>query len=273
MYKLLLCSEEDQASVNIRDSLIASAEWEDDGEFLYHDNFAMMTIPDIHIFAECIDNSAKKSGIDASEIIFLSRHKAASRIPTLTVHPIGNFNKAEFGGRDRTLVKASPATMTGLLRSLSAKDQKHFQVSFEVTHHGPFVSIPATFIEIGSDESQWSDKHAARMIADSILEMEKNDHETAVGIGGGHYAPRFTEVAIGYKVNFGHMIPEYAFKDADEGGLVRMISDSAEKSGTKLVYVHRNSMKGDVQKRVMCAIDACGLERISSADLDAVSEN
>jgi len=270
VYRLLLCSEEDIASVNIRDSLIASGGWEDDGRFLYRGDLAMMTIPDIHIFAENVDRRAEDSGINVSEMIFMSRHKAASKIPTLTAHPIGNFNNADFGGTDRTLVKASPATMTGLLRSLSSKDAKHFQVSFEVTHHGPFVSCPATFIEIGSDESQWADKHAAKLIADSILEIKGNDLPTAVGIGGGHYAPRFTEVAIGFEINFGHMIPEYAFKDAGEDDLIRMISDSAKESGTKLVYVHRKSMKGDVHRRVKSAIDACGLETISSSGLDVI---
>ena len=270
MYRLLLCSEEDIASVNIHDSLLASAGWEDDGKFLYRGDLALMSISDIHIFAENVDERAKDLGIDACEMIFLSRHKAASRIPTLTVHPIGNFNKADFGGKDRTLVKSSPKTMTDLLRSLASKDAKHFQVSFEVTHHGPFVSIPATFIEIGSDESQWADKHAAKLIADSILETKGNGFPTAAGIGGGHYAPRFTEIATAFQINFGHMIPEYAFKDANEDDLIRMIADSAEKSDTKLVYVHRKSMKGDVHRRVKDAIDVCGLETIRSSDLEII---
>jgi len=160
--------------------------------------------------------------------------------------------------------------MTGLLRSLSSKDARHFQVSFEVTHHGPFVNVPATFVEIGSDGPQWTNKHAAKIIADSILETEANEFATAVGIGGGHYAPRFTEIATRFEINFGHMIPEYAFKDASEDNMIRMISDSAKESGTKLVYVHKKSMKGDVHRRVKDAIDACDLEPIRSADLDII---
>ncbi|MDR0778242.1 MAG: D-aminoacyl-tRNA deacylase [Methanomassiliicoccaceae archaeon] len=271
--KLLICSTEDVASVNIRDALIGTKQWEDDGDLLYHDDMVIMTIPDIHIRAENIDDEAKKKGIYADEMIFLSRHKAASAIPTLTVHPIGNFHNADLGGMPRTLVKASPATMTGLLRSLAAGDTKHYQVSFEVTHHGPYVNIPATFIEIGSDEKQWNNKDAAQMIADAIYGCEEKDHTTAIGIGGGHYAPRFTEVAKDHEINFGHMIPEYAFRDSDNDDLIRMLTVSAENSDTKLVYIHKKSMKSEMLRRVKDAIDSCSLEMISTSSLNEITES
>ncbi|MCL1984791.1 MAG: D-aminoacyl-tRNA deacylase [Methanomassiliicoccaceae archaeon] len=269
--KLLLCSEEDIASVNIRDALTSSVKWEDDGNFLFYDDMMMMSIPGIHIRAENIDKIAEQKGSDAKEMIFLSRHKAASAIPTLTVHPIGNYHKAEFGGLSETLVKASPAVMTGLLRSLTAMDTAHYQVSFEVTHHGPFVSIPATFIEIGSDETQWGNKEAAKMLAAAILDHEENGYVKAIGIGGGHYAPRFTEVVSSYKINFGHMIPEYAFKDSDDDDLIRMITDAASATDTRSVYIHKRSMKGETARRVMNTVLSCGLEPISSSDLEPIN--
>jgi D-aminoacyl-tRNA deacylase len=264
--KLLICSEEDTASVNIREALLSSGKWEDDGIASYRDDMVMMSIPEIHIRAENVDIEAEKKGIHADEMIFLSRHKAASGIPTLTVHPIGNFHNADLGGKARTLVKASPATMTGLLRSLASADTENYKVSFEVTHHGPYADIPATFIEIGSDTEQWTDKDAARMIAAAICAFDEDDNITAIGIGGGHYAPRFTEVALGHEINFGHMIPEYAFRDSNEEDMRRILTMSAENSGTKLVYVHKKSMKSGSLKRVKEAIDACGLEMISSSD-------
>jgi len=266
MCKLLLCSEEDPASVNIRNALISSGGWEDDGNFLYRGNMTMMSIPGIHIRAENVDDIARKKGADVEEMIFLSRHKAASAIPTLTVHPIGNFHNADLGGRSWTLVRSSPGTMSGLLRSLSSADTGIFQVSFEVTHHGPWVSVPSTFIEIGSDESQWGNREAAKMIADAVLNYEENDLEPVIGIGGGHYAPRFTELAADRGFNFGHMIPEYAFKESDEEDLMRMIKDSAACSGTKLAYVHKRSMKAETARRVMNAVSSCGLEPLTSSD-------
>ncbi|MDR0334418.1 MAG: D-aminoacyl-tRNA deacylase [Methanomassiliicoccaceae archaeon] len=269
-HRLLLCSEPDIASVNIRDALIAAAKWESDGKFLYRGDMTMMTVPDIHIYADNADRDAKDAGIDADEMIFLSRHRAASGIPTLTVHPIGNFHGADLGGRPGTLVNASPGTMTDILRNLLSTDTGPFKVSFEVTHHGPFVSIPATFVEIGSDETQWGNKEAAGMLADAVLKLGDNDHENAIGIGGGHYAPRFTEVAQKYRLNIGHMIPEYAFKGSDDDDLIRMITESAEKSFTKMAYVHKRSMKAETARRVLNAVASCNLEAISSEDLDVI---
>ncbi|MCL2786526.1 MAG: D-aminoacyl-tRNA deacylase [Methanomassiliicoccaceae archaeon] len=267
MFKLLLCSEEDTASVNIRDALTAHGGWEDDGNFLYRGDMVMMSVKEMHIRAENIDERAKGAGLDVKEMIFLSRHKAASGIPTLTVHPIGNFHNADLGGRPRTLVKASPRTMSGLLRSLTSSDTGIFQTSFEVTHHGPWVSVPSTFIEIGSDEPQWNNKDAARIIASAILGAEENNGATAIGIGGGHYAPRFTEVAVNNGLNFGHMMPEYAFRDSDEEDLMRMIRESAIASDTKLAYVHKRSMKGEMARRVIDAVTSCGLEPLTSSSI------
>ncbi|MCL2142719.1 MAG: D-aminoacyl-tRNA deacylase [Methanomassiliicoccaceae archaeon] len=270
--RLFICSAADSASVNIRDALIASAEWDDTDGILYHDDTAMITIPEMHIYADNVDDIAVKKGVDAEEMIFLSRHRSSSGIPTLTVHPIGNFHDADLGGRPRTLVKAAPRTMTGILKGLASSDTKGFGVSFEVTHHGPWVNVPSAFVEIGSDETQWNNRAAANIIADALLNKEDNDHISAIGIGGGHYAPRFTEVALKYKVNIGHMIPEYAFANSDDEDVARMVREAAEKSCTKTAYVHKRSMKGAVAKRITDVVISCGLETISSADLDVIRE-
>ncbi|MCL2712122.1 MAG: D-aminoacyl-tRNA deacylase [Methanomassiliicoccaceae archaeon] len=261
-YKLLLCSAADTASVNIKDSLIRTKEWEPEGELLFSDDIVIMTIPEMHIYAENVETKVKEAGIDAKEIIFLSRHRSSSGIPTLTVHPIGNFNDAELGGRPRTLTKASPATMTAMLRMMMTSNISSFQASFEVTHHGPYVGIPATFIEIGSSEAQWNNTEAADIIADSILNCEEKNFPSVIGIGGGHYAPRFTEVAATYEINFGHMIPEYAYKDVNNEELARIIDDAAKNSCTKLAYIHKRSMKSDTARRVTDAVTSCNIEVI-----------
>ncbi|MDD1748219.1 MAG: D-aminoacyl-tRNA deacylase, partial [Methanomassiliicoccales archaeon] len=94
-------------------------------------------------------------------MVFLSRHKAASGIPTLTAHPIGNFSKADFGGRPGTLVRSSPDMMTSTLRELQRNAAGlGFGVSFEVTHHGPYLEAPTMYIEIGSSEENWGNKDA-----------------------------------------------------------------------------------------------------------------
>lgn len=274
MRRLLICSIPDVASVNIRDSLMSLKKWEDigsDGRNSYHANGddVIMTIPGLHISTESPDAEAEAFGIKADEVIFMSKHKAASAIPTLTVHPIGNHGNADFGGRPKELVKASPASMTEALRKMNERGLDGFEISFEVTHHGPWSDRPTFFIEIGSDESMWGNMDAARLLAETIAVEGENDHPTAVGIGGGHYAPRFTEIATRFKLNFGHMVPNYALTGSDDD--IGTITRAASASGTKLIYIHRKSMKGSERSRLEDMISSEGFEIISSKDLDPIS--
>jgi D-aminoacyl-tRNA deacylase len=98
----------------------------------------------------------------------------------------------------------------------------------------------------------------------------ENEYENAIGIGGGHYAPRFTEVVQKYKINMGHMIPEYAFADSDDDDLIRMIKEAAFNSFTKNVYVHKRSMRSETYRRIINAVSSCGLEAIGSDDLELI---
>jgi len=274
--KVLLCSEADNASVNIRDRLLELVDWTETGEFddrpvLNHDDMAIVTIQPLHIHAEEIDRRIRdKLGIEPEAIIFLSRHRAASGIPTLTVHPIGNHRSADFGGRERTLVPASPHLMTALLRRLmeEARDLP-FEVSFEVTHHGPYLNIPSIFIEIGSDESMWDDQEAAMAIARTILNVQVEDrYPIVIGLGGGHYAPRFTEAAMARKVSVGHMIPSYAMKGAETHEIQEMIERATEASGATMVYIHKKSMKRSEATSMREMLMEAGLEVVDSKDLE-----
>lgn len=278
MSRLLICSRSDVSSVNMRECLMRIRKWDDissDGknEFMQSGDMVMMTIPDLHIYAESVDDEARKFGVDIDDVVFMSRHKAASAIPTLTVHPIGNYNNADFGGRSGTLVKASPELMSDSLRILSKMDTGEFKVSYEVTHHGPWLDVPTFFIEIGSDETMWGNMKAAEMLAHVIDTAEKNDFPNAVGIGGGHYAPRFSEIVNAYEVNFGHMIPGYAFPDADDDGLLRMVRLASDATNTKMMYLHRKSMKGSEATRISALLESEGYEMVSSKDFEQIIEN
>ena len=103
--------------------------------------------------------------------------------------------------------------------------------------------------------------------------MEPNDYETAVGVGGGHYAPRFTEVALGFGINFGHMVPNYQIEGSTDEELVRMVKDACAASCTDLVYMHRKSLKKPEEKRISELIASAGFELISSSDLEPINGN
>ena len=276
MSRLIVCYEGDLPSYNMKQELLGMKGWEDMGtdgtdSYLACGDDVLMTIDRMHVHAEDVDRKAEGFGVKVDEMVVLSRHSSASGKPTLTVHPIGNYKSNEMGGKAETLVKATPHLMTSALRRISQinKDPA-YSVSFEVTHHGPYVSVPTMYIEIGSDESHWGDKVAAKVLVDSLMSAEKEDYPVVVGVGGGHYAPRFTDLALGMRVDVGHMVPNYQITDSSDEDVSRMISSAVKASDTDLVYVHRNSMKGPEERRVNAIIDSLGLQRVSSKDLDSM---
>ena len=279
MIRLFVCSEGDIPSLNMKDQLLLKREWEDigsiDGErFLINGDNAMMITPHFHIRTDDVDVRAKAAGIDVDEVIFMSRHSATSGEAALTVHPIGNYGENRYGGKEKTLVRSTPSSMTDALRKIvSYNDMPEFKVCFEVTHHGPWLDKPTFFIEIGSDERNWGNIRAADILSDTLLNIECRDYLRAVGVAGGHYAPRFTEVALEYEIDFGHMLPNYHLEGKEDEEIIRMVTDACEATDTKVVYLHRKSLKKPEERRMSELISSSGLEIVSSSDLNTISEN
>ena len=279
MSRLLICSEPDLPSVNMRKALLSRGGWEDAGSegtctFLAKGDTYMLSTPDLHIYADGLDGVAEAHGISVGETVFMSRHSSSTGEPAMTVHPIGNYHENRFGGRERALVKSAPALMTDALRRIHASNvMPEFMVCFEVTHHGPWTETPTFFIEIGSDERNWGNLQAAEVLAQSLCEMEAADYPTVVGIGGGHYAPRFTEVALGWKVNFGHMIPNYQLDGQDDGDIIRMVGEACTASSTDSVYIHRNAMKKAEERRIRELLNSSGYDVVTSADFEPLNGN
>lgn len=277
MCRLLVCSPSDLPSANMRRSLLSSVKWEDLGSDgvntfeAYGDN-VIMTIADKHLAHDFPEEDAERFGLKVDHVVFMSKHAAKSGVPALTVHPIGNYHENQYGGRPEWLTPASPALMSDALRCiLSFNDIEGCQTCFEVTHHGPCSNKPTFFIEVGSDETHWGDTHAADIQARVILSMEPHDeYPTVIGVGGGHYTPRFTEVCQKFKVNFGHMLPNYQMQDRDDEDIIRMMRQAAEATGTGLVYLHRKSMKRPEERRISSLITSAGLEQVSSQDLEPI---
>ena len=83
---------------------------------------------------------------------------------------------------------------------------KDFDLSLEVTHHGPTVNVPCLFIEVGSTEATWGHEGASRVLANIMREGLLHAPEGAwdeakhagelvlVTLGGGHYAPEQTNL-------------------------------------------------------------------------------
>ncbi len=274
----MVCSLSDPASVNIKERLLEMAGWREGSEFMGSstfllEDFLLVNINNLHLWVDNIDRKVEADlGVKPDSVIFLSRHKAASGTHSLTVHPIGNYGKAEFGGKDRTLVPSSPDLMTSLLRQLKNEaSDLDFEVAFEVTHHGPYLETPTLFIEIGSSEETWGSERAAEALASSLLKVEVLEAPRVIGIGGGHYAPRFTEVCLTKKVSFGHMVPNYALDLGNEAGTKESFRMALEKTGTKRAYLHRKSMKKSEVTRLSQILWEIGAEVVDSSELDDLS--
>ncbi|MCK4758252.1 MAG: transposase [Thermoplasmata archaeon] len=274
--KLILTSKEDIASMNIREEFLGMRDWQEAGTFDGNPvhrtgGFTMILIDDIHLYYDDLDRKVKDElGIEPDVIIVASRHRSESKLRTLTVHPLGNYSSADYGGRPGTLVPSAPREMTHALVTLARNARElDFKISFEATHHGPYNGSPLFFIEIGSDESAWPEKEPATAIAKTILsldsELATGDDIVAMGIGGGHYMPRMSDVALEHKISFGHMVPGYATDSLDEA----MIEQIMEKTpGVEGVYFHRKALSKPRLRELKAICEELGLEILSSKEME-----
>lgn len=170
----------------------------------------------------------------AKLVIFISRHSSKSGMPTLSVHTPGNFGDAQLGGVPRKLSVSPASAMKAALMELKrARDEMDlpYKVSYECTHHGPSLDLPAMFVELGSSPEQWSDTKAAEAVARGAMAAAENEtcYPAALGIGGQHYNEKFTHIALTSDVAFGHMIPKYALHEIDEYVLKQCIERTVER--------------------------------------------
>jgi D-aminoacyl-tRNA deacylase len=88
----------------------------------------------------------------------------------------------------------------------------------------------------------------------------------AVGVGGGHYVPRITDVAREKIVAFGHMLPSYALEQGWSPETLRLMLDATP--GAKLVYFHKKAVKTPILREMEAWFRQNGVEPVSSKDID-----
>ncbi|MFA6065002.1 MAG: D-aminoacyl-tRNA deacylase [archaeon] len=177
---------------------------------------------------------AKLNKIKEEHVVFLSRHQSESGTKSLTVHMVGNYGDAKYGGKGRELCGALPRIGANYLRALNEKNtssglaKQGFVVTMEVTHHGPFTNKNSLFIEIGSCPIDWKNELAAKIIAETIISetFKENKDKVVIGIGGGHYAPDFTKLELRQKYSFGHICPKHMLGELNKELLKQMIFKS-----------------------------------------------
>ncbi len=216
----------------------------------------LIVIDTLHIHAQWIEER-----YPSDLYIFASKHSAQKHVKTLSVHTTGNFGDALYGGYARTLSKAPALHMLKALKTLKEiRDERDlpYDVTYEVTHHGPTLNTPVMFVESGSTEEEWKDEKALEAVAEAIvaaLQPEETE-KVAIGVGAGHYAPDFTRLALKENVAFGHMAPKYVADLLDKAIFTQMV----EKTIPRPHFIKIASLPGEVRRKVKEWVEEFNLE-------------
>jgi len=239
---LTVASNKDIASLNIARQILKNYSFKEATEEFQGNptytievngkNVKLVTLSEESIYAQNLTDFFTNLKL----IVFISKHSSVSGTPTLSVHTPGNLGEAEKGGISRK-VSVSPANaMRDALKAmmkLKGEMQLDYEVSYESTHHGPSLSVPTMFVELGSSLKQWNDSRAAEAVAHATMETISKfgspPVKTVLGIGGPHYSSKFTRMALEKDVAFGHMIPKYAVSSLDSEILKQCIERTLEK--------------------------------------------
>lgn len=233
----IVVSEKDPAGMNILEQLLKEFEFKPNGKkfegrgILQYKNFEILLTQERQVFADSVNS------YETDLFVFASTHASKTGKPCLTVHPIGNWDKAELGGKDKTIVKTSAELLRNYLLGLKAyveENKLNYDVCLEATHHGPYLEKPTIFIELGSSEKQWSDKNAANAIAKTIVNFYNPPTNTepsivCMALGGNHYCPEFTKLVLRKNYAISHICPEYALQNLDAESLRQMVEKTVEK--------------------------------------------
>lgn len=207
---LIVASKLDKAGINITTQLSQFG------------NFHFYLVENEMIYDENLDK-AKINQYDF--IIFASRHVSEKGGKTISIHAPGNWNKAQFGGKDGKVCKTSAQFQKQLFEKLNKTLEKFplkgYELTLECTHHGPLIDKPCVFVEIGATEREWKDRKAAFVVAKAVSEIMKEFkenpyNEVAIGIGGPHYCPSFNKIQLNSNVAISHVISQYAFPLKEE---------------------------------------------------------
>ena len=203
-------------------------------------------------------------------VIVLSTHKSKIKEKIFTAHFPGNWNKAELGGTEKTLVRASVPEFKILCKKIKeAADSIGWKFSMEADHHGPTGFSPMIFVEIGSGEEEWRDKNASKAMAGAILRavdaidavdaVNHANYRIALAFGGGHYPKVFNRIQIeDENIAISHICPKYAIDSVDEA----MFIQAVEKTNPKptMIIISKEETNARQCEKIIAFARNAGLE-------------
>jgi len=302
MVSLILVSGGDVASTNQAKELLKLADWKslelvEEYRAYSFKHARMWWIEDGCLWEDDLDKRWEEAtGEKPTEVIFPSRHSAASGNASLTIHPIGTMQVPSdeipgYGGRAGDCPPPNPR-IGAWWRELNrvASDLDEFDLSLEATHHGPWIETPSLFIEIGSTSETWGHKGAAKLLAGIIHRGLGLDDSAGLGVwngigrvvvtlGGGHYTPRGNLLASHEGIWIGHMLATYAlpFSKNEAGEVGGMWENSIRKAitatqqgfpgGEVICSMDKKAFKGWQRQAIRDLLEELGIPLLKSADI------
>ncbi|MCH8067467.1 MAG: hypothetical protein IIC69_02690 [Nanoarchaeota archaeon] len=273
----IISSTKDKASTNIKENLVDNFDFKESEEKFDDNNIyeykinntrenqkfsvsqkssisenkiKLYTIDSELIFTDDLDKK-----IDADLFVFISKHKAEEGRASLTCHAIGNFGKAEKGGKERALCTNNSIFLKNIFIELNNNVKEPYEVTLEATHHGPFMEKPLLFVELGSKEKYWEDKKGSYIVAKSVIgaikkyndnsstiienpidnenNIDNETYESIFVIGGGHYNHYANKAMLETNLAVGHICAKYNLENLDE----KLLKEAMEKIIPKPKFV------------------------------------
>ena len=266
--RVLVTSEEDIASQTIKTVLIeeygflpTGDNFEDNPILASDDSAILITTKRDMIHCDHLEDN-----FDAEVFIFCSRHRAESAKPALLVHSTGNLGgNALFGGNPQEVSVSAPSLVSVALRRLykerDVRGLDDFDVSLEVTHHGPTsLNTPLVFIELGSTEEYWVHKEGARAVAAAVMDCVRASigGDSVIGFGGTHYASKFNKLVLEKDYNMGHMAPKYAVNDLTLDVVKQMTERTT--GNVTCAIIDWKGLNAENKAHIFPILEAAGLE-------------
>lgn len=201
---------------------------------------------------------------DASSFIFLSKHRSDSKIPTLTCHCTGNFADNPYGGNPREIAISYPSLQKAYLKAITAARHRvpKYDIVIEATHHGPTsLKKPVLFVELGSTEEQWADRHTASVMCETLLGILGNSLErckmVGIALGGTHYPTKFNKLLLESEFGLAAVASKHNLEAINE----QMLNQMIEKSVEKVTHIIVDSKGlGSHKERILKMAKKAGLE-------------
>lgn len=205
-------------------------------------------------------------------IVFASTHRSEKGNPSLSLHAPGNWRNADLGGHAGKVCATSAFVLKYLFKELNKnyeedkdKLKENYDVTLEVTHHGPLIELPCCFIELGSSEKQWNEREAAKIVAKTILSLENyqedNPHgwTAAVGTGGPHYCNNFNKIQLNSEeYAIGHIIPEYALPLTES--MLKEAEEKTQENIGEILIDWKGCGKSEQRQAMMDIIERLGFK-------------